>query len=144
MCFIYFPPVTVHHSPPPASQTLNLAELLWELCWTTPDTQMESKHRASMVSKNYHFCPANRPALSPLGANFHPHSFCCNGYGLTQNMSGNKKMVKFGFGVTFLYQCMDTTPFLAGKRHKFSPRRTQRTPYLSFLCRSVLYVTLNY
>jgi len=72
-----------------------------------------ARKRVSRVSRNAPILPSKQAhALSPLGANFTPPFFCCNGYGLTQN--GNKIMVKFGFEVTFLYPCTGTTPFWQG------------------------------
>jgi hypothetical protein len=69
---------------------------------------------------------------------------CCNGYGLTQNVSGNKKMVKFGIVITFLYPCMGTTPFWQGNGTNPAPD-THSVPHTHFFwCRNVLYVLSYY
>ena len=41
--------------------------------------------------------------LSPLGANFQPPFFCFDGYGLTLNLSEDKKLKKFGPKPAFLH-----------------------------------------
>jgi len=41
----------------------------------------------------HHFCPANRPTHQVLqGQIFNPPCFCSDGYGLTLNLSGNKRI----------------------------------------------------
>jgi len=63
--------------------------------WRTPDTQVVARKRVSGVSRNAPCLPSKQAhALNPLGAISTPPFFCCNGYGFTQNVSGNKKMVE--------------------------------------------------
>jgi hypothetical protein len=51
-----------------------------------------TRKRVSGVSRNAPFVPSKQAhALSPLGAKFHPF-FCFIGYGLTLNLSENKRI----------------------------------------------------
>jgi hypothetical protein len=63
-----------------------------------------ARKRVSGVSRKAPFLPSKHAhALSPLGADFHPPFFCFDGYGLTLNPSGNKRLVKFIPKSTFLH-----------------------------------------
>ena len=76
---------------------------------------MMARKLVSRVSSNAPLLPNKQAhALSPLGANFHHPFFCSNGYGFSPKRVWEQNIVKFGFGVTFLYPCMGTTAFLAG------------------------------
>ena len=51
------------------------------------------RKRVSVVSRNAPFLPSKQAhARSPLGANFHLPFFCVDGYGLTLNLSENKRI----------------------------------------------------
>ena len=121
--------VAAHHRPLPAFQVkilirASLGSIL-KGPWHLGGGQ-------KMFSQGFQDCTIFVQQTSPrtefFGGNFHPFFFVCYVYGLTQNLSGNKEMVKSWIRSTFMYPCMGTTTFLAGNWHKSSPQLTPWTP----------------
>jgi len=114
--------------PTPAFQTIKLDRVclgsILKGSWHSGDSQ---KACFQGFQKCTIFAQQTGPR-SPLGANFHPPFFCFDGYGLTFNLSGDKKLVKFGPKPVFLH------PYhlLAGKWHITSPNSHPWPKLISF------------
>jgi hypothetical protein len=81
--------VAAHHGPASAFQTIKLDRACLGSILKVPKTLMARK-RVYGVSRNATFLPSKQAHALSCRGKFPPPFFCFDGYGLTQNLSGNK------------------------------------------------------
>ena len=106
--------VAAHHGPPPAFQTI----ILDRACLGS--ILKGSRHR---VSKNAPFRPSKQAHALSFRGLFSTPIFYFDGYGLTPNLSGNKRIGEIQNQHFYTH-----ATFLAGKWYKSSPPLTPLTP----------------
>jgi hypothetical protein len=91
-CFFYLA-VGAHHNPSLAFLTIILDRACLGSKLKNSRHSGDGQKACLQGSRNAPFLPSKQAhALSPLGQMFNPPFFCCDGYGLTLDLSGNKRV----------------------------------------------------